>query len=70
VRPIVEAVQPGDANWARLRSFRDLHRPRLVEMGYLSGSDSARIWEGFSALESARGTMITPGVMEVIARLR
>jgi len=70
MRPIVEAVQPGDAKWEWLRSFLHLHRPRLVEMGYLSGGDSARIWEAFSALESARGTMITPGVMEVIARLR
>ena len=70
IRPMVEAVQPGDAKWAWLRSFFHLHRPRLMEMGYLSGSVSARIWEAFSALESARGTMITPGVMEIIARLR
>jgi SAM-dependent methyltransferase len=70
MRPIVEAVQPGDAKWAWLRSFLDLHRPRLVEMGYLSDGESGRIRESFAALEAAGGIMITPGVLEVVARRR
>jgi SAM-dependent methyltransferase len=70
VRPIVEAVQPGDAKWAWLGSFLDLHRQRLADMGYLSDSESARIQDALTALEAARGMMITPGVLEVIARRR
>jgi SAM-dependent methyltransferase len=68
VRPIVEAVKPGDAKWAWLRSFLDLHRGRLVEMGCLSHEEAARIWAAFTAMEAASGMMITPGMLEVIAR--
>jgi SAM-dependent methyltransferase len=69
VRPIVTAVQPGDAKWTWLRTFVDVHRLCLVELGYLTAHESTEIWRAFTRLESHPGArMITPGVLEIIAR--
>jgi SAM-dependent methyltransferase len=69
VRPIVSAVQPGDLKWAWVRAFVQVNRTRLVELGYLSATEAAAIWEAFRALEGGREIrMITPGVMEIVAR--
>jgi hypothetical protein len=69
VRPIVSAVQPGDAKWMWLRTFLDTHRHRLVDLGCLAAHESEEIWTAFTQLESQPAArMVTPGVLEVIAR--
>lgn len=70
VRPIVNAVQPGDAKWAWLRAFVNVNRARLVELGYLSANEAVEIWEAWERMEKTPGAwMITPGVLEIIGSL-
>jgi SAM-dependent methyltransferase len=68
VRPIVDIVQKDDMRWAWLRTFIDVGRRRLIDLGYLSESRAEAIWQAFTDLEGRNGTwMITPGVLEIIA---
>ena len=69
VRPIVNVVAPDSMLWSWLRTFIEVGRQRLVELGYLQGTRSEKIWGAFTAFESApQNRMVTPGVLEVIAR--
>lgn len=71
VRPIVERVQAGDPKWRWLRSFIEVGRRRLVDLGYLSAPDSDSIWQAFRKIENVPGTrMISPAVLEIIAQKR
>ena len=67
-RPIVELVQPGSGLWAWVRSFAEVGRHRLCELGYLTPGRSERIGEALAALECAPGSrMFTPGVLQIVA---
>ena len=69
VQPIVDAVQRDQPRWVWLRAFIEVNRQRLVDLGYLSEDRAGSIWRSFTALEAKPGTwMITPGVLEIIAR--
>jgi SAM-dependent methyltransferase len=69
VRPIVNIVESDTMLWAWLRTFIDVGRRRLTEIGYLTPQRSEGIWEAFNAFEAAPGSrMITPGVLEILAR--
>jgi len=66
-RPLLDMVSPEDPLWQWLRSFIDIGRRRLVDLGQLSSSDAQSIWSAFTALETAPGArMITPGVLEIV----
>jgi hypothetical protein len=68
-RPIVDAVRRGEMKWEWLKTFVDVGRRRLVELGYLTAGRSAAIWDEFVARDGRTGTrMITPGVLEIEAR--
>ncbi len=68
LHPILDVVHPGDKRWAWLRTFVDVGRRRLADLGYWSPGRAEAIWRAFNDFESApHGRMITPGVMEIIA---
>jgi len=49
----------------------DVGRQRLVDLGYLSASESQSLWRAFTALEAAPAArMISPAVLEIIATRR
>lgn len=67
--PILNMVEPGSMLWTWLRTFIEVGRLRLREIGYLSNERCERIWEAFTAFEAEAGSrMFTPGVLEIIAR--
>lgn len=69
VRPILDIVQTQHMSWTWLRTFIELGRRRLVELEYLTPHRAESIWQAFTDLEAVPGTwMITPGVLEVIAK--
>jgi hypothetical protein len=69
MRPIVDIVSPSHPSWAWLRAFLEAGSRRLVDLGYLSSGRAAAIRDAFARLEASPGTlMVTPGVVEVIAR--
>jgi SAM-dependent methyltransferase len=71
VRPIVDVVRRDDMKWEWLRSFIEVGRRRLVDLGYLTAGDAALIWDAFTKLEATPGLrMITPGVLEIVAAQR
>ncbi len=71
VRPIINIVQPGQMIWTWLRSFIEVGRHSLVDLGYLSASRADTIWRAFTAFESSAGArMISPGVLEIVAARR
>ena len=66
--PIVDVVEPGHMKWTWLRSFINVGRQRLVDLGYLSASRADSIWNAFTAFEASAGArMISPGVLEIVA---
>jgi SAM-dependent methyltransferase len=66
--PVVAMVEPPEMLWTWLRTFIQIGRQRLIELGYLTPADSERIWNVFTAFEAAPGSrMFTPGVLEIIA---
>lgn len=69
VHPILDIVQTQHMSWTWLRTFIEVGRRRLVELEYLTPHRAESIWRVFTDLEVAPGTwMITPGVLEVIAK--
>jgi hypothetical protein len=68
VRPIIDIVQPGQMSLAWLRTFIEVGRRGLIDLGYLCVSRAESIWQAFTALEATpRTSMITPGVFEIVA---
>ena len=68
VRPIVDIVQPDHIKWGWLRSFIEVGRSRLVDLGYLNAIQAESIWQALTASEATpRTRMITPGVLEIVA---
>lgn len=71
VRPIVDIVKPDHMTWAWLRAFAEVGRQRLVDLGYLSATRAESIWQTFLTAEATPRTwMISPGVLEIIAKKR
>ena len=70
-RPIIDVVQPGHLSWSWMATFVEVGRSRLVDLGYLSHSHAASIWQAFTSLQATPGArMITPGVLEIVAARR
>ena len=68
LKPIVDVVQPGELKWAWLRTFVEIGRQRLVDLGYMNASRAEAIWQAFLRIAATPGTrMITPAVLEIIA---
>jgi SAM-dependent methyltransferase len=68
-RPIVHIAGPSDPVWEWPKAFIDVNLLRLVELGLLPAARAGAIKAAFDARERAPGTrMITPAVLEIIAR--
>lgn len=71
LRPIVDILQLDHPKWGWLRSFVDVGRSRLVDLGYMSQARAESIWQEFTAMETTPGArMITPAVLEIVAARR
>jgi ubiquinone/menaquinone biosynthesis C-methylase UbiE len=71
VDPIIDIVSADHMSWMWLRSFIEVGRRRLIELGYLNASRAESIWRAFTAFEATpEARMITPGVLEVVASRR
>lgn len=69
--PIVDVIRPNDFTWQWPRTFVDVGIQRLLEIGQLTDAQAFAMRTSFAALEaSPNAIMITPGVMEIIARVR
>jgi SAM-dependent methyltransferase len=69
LRAIIDIVQPGHPKWGWMQSFVEVGRQRLVDLGYLTATESEAIWRAFKSVEAAPGTrMITPAVLEIVAQ--
>jgi SAM-dependent methyltransferase len=68
-RPLVDVIDPSSPIWPWPRAFIQSGLRRLVGVGRLDGGRAEAIWETFEQRERAPYTrMITPAVLEVIAR--
>ncbi|MBV8903919.1 MAG: methyltransferase domain-containing protein [Acidobacteriia bacterium] len=68
-RPLLEIVESDSMLWAWLRTFINVGRERLVELGCITRGDADRIWNAFIAFEAKPGSrMFTPAMLEIIAR--
>jgi hypothetical protein len=63
----VDVVSRDDPQWQWLRSFIDVGRRRLADLGQLSSSEAESLWDAFTAHEATDARMITPAVLEIIA---
>jgi SAM-dependent methyltransferase len=71
LRPIMHAVGPADPVWAWPKAFIDVNLRRLVELGVLTRARAGELSDGIGACERMPGTrMITPAVLEIVARRR
>ena len=67
--PIVDVVTPTDFTWAWPEAFLRTNANRLIELGELSSDDAEAAITGFESVKSMpAGRMVTPIVLEVIAR--
>ncbi len=70
-RPIVDAVPPSNFVWQWPVSFVETGSARLVELGYLSEADALAVREEIDrAARDPNRLMITPTVLEIVARRR
>jgi hypothetical protein len=69
VRAIVEVVTPRDYMWQWPREFVRVGSQRLRRLGAIDASEAEETWRAFAKTEALPGArMITPSVMEIIAR--
>jgi SAM-dependent methyltransferase len=67
--PIVDVISPDNFVWQWPKSFVDVGLRRLVDIGDMTEEQAQVIRNEFVACESApHARMITPGVLEIIAR--
>ena len=67
--PIVDVVTPTDFTWAWPEAFLRTNANRLIELGELSSVDAEAAINAFESVKSMpAGRMVTPIVLEVIAR--
>jgi SAM-dependent methyltransferase len=71
VRPLIYAISPTDPMWQWPTSFMDVGLTRLTELGVVEPDRAATIRAALHKVTSSPSSrMITPGVLEVIARKR
>jgi hypothetical protein len=69
VRPFVDVVSPVDAIWQWPSSFVEVALLRLVQLGHLDIDEAAAARTAFAEAEgNPDGRLITPAVLEIIAR--
>jgi hypothetical protein len=69
--PIVDVISPRDYVWQWPKSFVKVGLQRLIELGAIDETKGARIESAFDEIErSSSARMITPAVLEIIARKR
>ena len=70
-RPMVDVVTRADPKWDWLARFAETGLARLVELGRIEPARAAEIRLAWSAISERPGArMVTPAVLEIIARLR
>ncbi len=68
-RPIVDVVAPHDFAWRWPSTFVEVGVSRLAALGHVTSQRAAQIKQLFQRAEAAPHTrMVTPGVVEIIAR--
>ncbi|HWO56980.1 MAG TPA: methyltransferase domain-containing protein [bacterium] len=71
MRPIIDIVPPGNFIWQWPKSFVRIGPQRLVSLGLMTAERAHQIGEAFERVEKTpHALMITPAVMELIARRR
>jgi SAM-dependent methyltransferase len=71
LEPIVDVISPRDHMWQWPKSFIAVGRERLVELGVIDHSKGAEIARAFDEIDrSPTARMITPAVLQIIARKR
>lgn len=69
VRPIIDVVPRNNVVWQWPATFIEVGLERLVALSEISAADAARILGALRKAETGPGTMmITPAVLEIIAR--
>lgn len=69
LRPIVDIVAPDNFVWQWPSTFVDVGVSRLAALGHITEQKSSEIKALFRRAEATPGTrMVTPGVVEIIAR--
>jgi len=69
--PIVDVISPRDYVWQWPKSFVKVGLQRLIELGALDETKGAKIASAFDEIDrSSSARMITPSVLEIIARKR
>lgn len=69
LQPIIDVIEPNDFVWQWPKSFVEVGVARLADLGELTKEQAQQIRNEFLACESAPHTrMITPGVLEIIAK--
>jgi ubiquinone/menaquinone biosynthesis C-methylase UbiE len=67
--PLVHAISPNDFMWQWPKSFIDIGTRRLAATGHIDTALAERIRQDFLEMEAQPGVrMVTPAVMEIIAR--
>ena len=71
LKPIVEILSPSTYGWQWPKAFLASGLARLVELGHVTPTRAGEMERAFAASEAAPHTlMITPAVIEIIARRR
>jgi len=69
--PIVDVISPRDYVWQWPKSFVKVGLQRLIELGAIDEIKGAQIESAFDEIDKSSSTrMITPGVLQIIARKR
>jgi hypothetical protein len=71
VKPLVFVISPRDFMWHWPTSFMDIGLRRLVDLGAITPERAPELERALREITTSKSTrMITPGVLEVIARKR
>ncbi|HET6761205.1 MAG TPA: hypothetical protein VFH13_03855, partial [Gemmatimonadaceae bacterium] len=69
LRPIVDVVSPADFIWQWPSTFVEVGLARLVRLGHIPAEGAAAVRDIFHAAEKdPNSRLVTPGVLEIIAR--
>jgi SAM-dependent methyltransferase len=70
-QPIIDVIAPGSFTWQWPKAFVDAGARRLVDVGRLQPSQAKALGVAFAAAETnPHALMVTPAVLEIIARRR
>jgi SAM-dependent methyltransferase len=68
-RPLIEIVGPSDYFWQWPKAFVDVGVERMRELGSLTEDEASQVRQALGDAErDPRSLMVTPGVIEIIAR--